>query len=550
MIKKLSFIFIFFFLLFFASPIITWAFTPLTIPPLKSVLVYPYKWIQKTGWSYDQIIVDIKEIGFTSIIVINYGCSQYDGTPFPNASGCTEAYYRTFVKELERASEINHIFIIPTLPTYGYQDRLDNLSEAITQIDFLIHPNVIGFYYPSEEGIYRWDAITVTIREHLNSRNLFLLQMPYDLYQDTDQRGYPLTDRNAFDVATLQNGTRRYPRNIFNLQQMVSWIQPGAEGGVQIEDRPSIDGDVYSFVQNTYDQLFLLKQYPQKHMNFYFYEAIAQAPLSRTIIKQWLQGDLYHMTYVPSVPAQNQTVTYNIKGNPLTEGVWKMEIYIDNALKQSCTPPFTVCQFSERYLQTGEHSYFAKIYDGAYKGPVVITTSVQKVTVVAFSTPTLIPGDIFPVGNHDGKVDGDDFNQLKSDFGKTNTTSDINKDGKVNIFDYNILVEHFDKNTDGYLACLPPNIKSDSVVSIGIGRANKVTVSQKLDQLQAHCDRSGKLIDSAGKEIYFFPTTGCWGNPPADYQEILHQQQENIDHLKQTYDVIEMTCNPEGLMIQ
>ena len=51
--------------------------------------------------------------------------------------------------------------------------------------------------------------------------------------------------------------------------------------------------------------------------------------------------------------------------------------------------------------------------------------------------------------NNDGKVDIFDYNILMSDFGKTGvagfTKSDINKDGKVDIFDYNILISNFGK---------------------------------------------------------------------------------------------------------
>ncbi len=58
------------------------------------------------------------------------------------------------------------------------------------------------------------------------------------------------------------------------------------------------------------------------------------------------------------------------------------------------------------------------------------------------SAPTTIPGDI----NRDGKVDIFDYNLLVAEFGKTGTlVSDINGDGKVDIFDYNILVTNFGK---------------------------------------------------------------------------------------------------------
>lgn len=62
----------------------------------------------------------------------------------------------------------------------------------------------------------------------------------------------------------------------------------------------------------------------------------------------------------------------------------------------------------------------------------------QKVKAQADS----IPGDI----NRDGKVDIFDYNLLVSDFGKTTATpADLDKNGKVDIFDYNILVGNFGK---------------------------------------------------------------------------------------------------------
>ena len=76
----------------------------------------------------------------------------------------------------------------------------------------------------------------------------------------------------------------------------------------------------------------------------------------------------------------------------------------------------------------------------------------------------------------------------------------------------------------------------------------KITVEQRLIELDARCE-NGKLIDAEGKEIYFYRLKGCWGNPPADYQEILKQQNEELEKLRKRYVVIEMTCNPEGVLI-
>ena len=105
-----------------------------------------------------------------------------------------------------------------------------------------------------------------------------------------------------------------------------------------------------------------------------------------------------------------------------------------------------------------------------------------------------------------------------------------------------------------FLACLPSDVKADEVVSIetvasksGGQEEKKITVKQKLIELKARC-KNGKLVDRSGKEIRFYRLTGCWGNPPADYQEILERQSKEIESLKKQYTVIEMTCNPTGIM--
>ena len=102
-------------------------------------------------------------------------------------------------------------------------------------------------------------------------------------------------------------------------------------------------------------------------------------------------------------------------------------------------------------------------------------------------------------------------------------------------------------------ACLPKDIKRTDIVSAQLQRPGrpggaKVTVAQKLKEIKARC-RKGKLVDANGKPIYFYQLQGCWGNPPADYQEILSQQQRELEKLRKTYHVIEMTCNPSGEFI-
>ena len=101
--------------------------------------------------------------------------------------------------------------------------------------------------------------------------------------------------------------------------------------------------------------------------------------------------------------------------------------------------------------------------------------------------------------------------------------------------------------------CLPKEIQPTDVVSYQDDNPSKpgkhaVTVAEKLASLKAHC-KKGKLIDGAGREIRFFHLSGCWGNPPEDYQEILAKQDKELLRLRKRYTVIEMTCNPSGMLI-
>jgi hypothetical protein len=104
------------------------------------------------------------------------------------------------------------------------------------------------------------------------------------------------------------------------------------------------------------------------------------------------------------------------------------------------------------------------------------------------------------------------------------------------------------------LECLPQGMAPTDVVSTTVVRTaggeavEKVTVRDKLSALKASCNR-GRLVDGAGREIYFYRLTGCWGNPPADYELILARQRAELEKLKKQYTVVEMTCNPSGLPI-
>ena len=101
-------------------------------------------------------------------------------------------------------------------------------------------------------------------------------------------------------------------------------------------------------------------------------------------------------------------------------------------------------------------------------------------------------------------------------------------------------------------SCLPSDIDADEVVSLespSPGRvAKKITVTSKLNQLGARC-RAKRLVDARGKEIHFYRLTGCWGNPPENYQEILDNQRQELECLRRRYRVVEITCNPSGVML-
>ncbi len=96
---------------------------------------------------------------------------------------------------------------------------------------------------------------------------------------------------------------------------------------------------------------------------------------------------------------------------------------------------------------------------------------------------------------------------------------------------------------------LPPDIQLDTVADCGFGGGNKITVEDELIRVKAHVGEDGKLQDAVGKPIQFFRLTGCWGNPPGNYQQILDEQNGRLEELRKTHTVITLTCNPSGLPI-
>lgn len=79
-------------------------------------------------------------------------------------------------------------------------------------------------------------------------------------------------------------------------------------------------------------------------------------------------------------------------------------------------------------------------FDGG--SPVCNGTGPPPPTPISTSPPAPTPGDT----DADGDVDIFDYNNLISDFGKSNSPADFNGSGVVDIFDYNTLVSNFGLN--------------------------------------------------------------------------------------------------------
>lgn len=101
--------------------------------------------------------------------------------------------------------------------------------------------------------------------------------------------------------------------------------------------------------------------------------------------------------------------------------------------------------------------------------------------------------------------------------------------------------------------CLPADVAADEVIGVeqtGKNQTRKeITVKGKLSQIGARC-RGKRLVDARGRQIHFYRLTGCWGNPPENYQEILDEQQRELTQLRRRFRVVEISCNPSGVLIQ
>jgi hypothetical protein len=100
------------------------------------------------------------------------------------------------------------------------------------------------------------------------------------------------------------------------------------------------------------------------------------------------------------------------------------------------------------------------------------------------------------------------------------------------------------KTRPAQINCLPEGFALTDIVSYGVntgGKEKHITIEQKLAELKALCKR-GRLLDGKGREIRFF-RPACFGNPPADYEEIRQKESEELARLQKDYNVIILECD-------
>jgi hypothetical protein len=101
------------------------------------------------------------------------------------------------------------------------------------------------------------------------------------------------------------------------------------------------------------------------------------------------------------------------------------------------------------------------------------------------------------------------------------------------------------KATARQFACLPDTFDLDEIIAYrttASGKEVTIKLKDRLAELKATCG-DGKLVDRQKREIKLF-RLACFGNPPADYDEIEQRQQQELSQLKKHYTVIIIECNP------
>ena len=95
------------------------------------------------------------------------------------------------------------------------------------------------------------------------------------------------------------------------------------------------------------------------------------------------------------------------------------------------------------------------------------------------------------------------------------------------------------------LDCLPEGVKASDVAAYrekSKGSDRYITIEDKLVELKAHCAK-GKLVDGKEREIRFFKFA-CFGNPPADFEELRQKELQELEKLRKNYCVLVIECDP------
>jgi len=117
----------------------------------------------------------------------------------------------------------------------------------------------------------------------------------------------------------------------------------------------------------------------------------------------------------------------------------------------------------------------------------------------------------------------------------------------IHIFPPNVLSVGPVSAQENFSACLPAGISLSDIVSADTG-GNQTTVLQQLESDGAECVDKKLVEPNGGTEIRFYRLTGCWGNPPSNYQDILKKQEDALKSLQAQHNaVIEISCNPSGV---
>ncbi len=101
------------------------------------------------------------------------------------------------------------------------------------------------------------------------------------------------------------------------------------------------------------------------------------------------------------------------------------------------------------------------------------------------------------------------------------------------------------KATGAEFNCLPEAYDLNEIIAYQTrpnGKEVAIMLKDRLAEMKASCI-SGKLVDKQKREIKLF-RPACFGNPPADYDEIRQTEQQELSRLQKHYTVIIIECNP------